>query len=73
MSLSQQIREVLTDYPGGATIEVIQEELEDRGHITFHDLDRATDLANKMARARQLARRGERRTYIFSVAEGQSS
>ena len=50
MSLSQQIREVLTDYPGGATIEVIQEELEDRGHITFHDLDRVTDLANKMAR-----------------------
>lgn len=73
MSLSQQIREVLTDYPGGATIEVIQEELEDRGHITFHDLDRVTDLANKMARAGQIARRGERRTYIFSVAEGQAS
>lgn len=71
MSLSQQIRDVLTDYPGGATIEVIQEELEDRGHITFHDLDRVTDLANKMARAGQLARRGERRTYIFSVAEGE--
>ncbi|TFH84948.1 hypothetical protein EQG41_19700 [Billgrantia azerbaijanica] len=72
MKLQHEICEVLADYPGGATIDVIQEELEDRGHITFHDLDQVTDITNKLARAGTLARSGQRRAYVFKLPEGEA-
>lgn len=69
MSLQQPIIDVLADYTGGATIDVIHEELEDRGHITFHDQDRVTDTTNKMALAGKLSRSGRRRAYVFKIPE----
>jgi len=69
MKLQQPILDVLADYPGGATIDVIQEELEDRGHITFRDLDRVTNRVNSMAREGRLARAGQRRAYVFKLPE----
>jgi hypothetical protein len=73
MKLQREICDVLADYPGGSTIDVIHEELEDRGHITFHDQDQVTDLTNKLARAGVLSRTGQRRAYVFTLPEGQPS
>ena len=69
MKLEREIKQVLADYPGGATIDVIHEELEDRGHITYRDQDQVTDTTNKLARGGKLRRSGARRAYIFKLVE----
>lgn len=67
MEIRSAIRGALEEYQGGATIDVIREDLIARGRASQCDRDRTTDVANKLAREGKLHRFGRRRRYVFQL------
>lgn len=63
----RMIKDVLEEYPGGATIDVIQGDLVKAGRIEGRnwERDRVTNEANRLAREGVLGRRGRRRRFVF--------